>query len=685
MNNPLTPPIAKAIPFSYQHLGHNFVDNYAWLQDKTNPEVISYLEAENTFAKSVLQPTELLQENLYQEMRASLQEDDFSAPERYGEYFYYWRMQAGQQYKIFYRKHTALDAPEELLVDENQLAVGKSYCRVLIFEPSPDHQLLAYSVDTTGARVFDLYIKDLQSGLIVSGPIAQTAYSAAWASDNRTLFYTVFDDSHRAYKLFRHTVGSDPAADVLVYQEPDESFFLSISRTRSAGFLLLTLSSQTTSEVHYLPADQPTGEFRLIHPRQHWLEYYVEHHGDRFLIRTNDLAENFKLMEAPIADSSKKNWRELIPHRSDTLLENVAAFQDHLVLYERQGGLACIRLSGTDVISNVVYISFPDPVYTYRAAKNPEYTTNLLRFYYSSLVTPESTIDYDLQTGSWDVKKRQEIPSGYDQSLYTSERLFATAVDGVKVPISLVYRKGLRRDGYNPLLLEGYGSYGFSSEPDFETKRLCLLERGYVYALAHVRGGSELGRAWYENGRLMHKVNTFTDFIACAEHLIAQGYTSNDHLAIMGGSAGGLLVSAVTNMRPGLFKVTAAMVPFTNLITAMLDPKLPLTVIEYEQWGNPYDPQAFDYMLSYSPYDNIVATAYPHIYAKAGLNDLQVPYWDPAKWVAKLRSLKTDNHHLVIVTNMGAGHGGASGRYDQLREDAQVYAFIIDTLNPPVL
>lgn len=698
---PLAPPTAKVVAHTFSHLGRTFSDDYTWLQDKSDPEVIAYLEAENAYARAVLAPTAALQEQLFREMKGRIKEDDSTAPERRGDYVYYWRVEEGKQYRIFCRRllpqpsrdagrggrvavggqgSAPTAAQEEILLDENALAIGHSYCRVAIAEPSPDQTLIAYTVDTTGSWVFDLFIKDLRSGRIVAGPIAQTAWTAAWASDSKTLFYTVFDDSHRAYRLYRHAVGRSADSDPLIYEEGDERFDLDIARTRSGDFILLTIASGTSSEVRYLSAATPEGAFTLIEPRRPWVEYYVEHHGERFLIRSNEQAENFKLMAAPVAAPLRGNWREVIAHRGDTLLEDVDAFRDHLVLYERRGGLKQLRTSAPDVVSAVHYIAFPDAVYTFRPAGNPEFTAPAVRFVYSSPVTPESTVDCDMSSGAWDVKKRQEIPSGYDASQYAAERLFAAAPDGAQVPISLVYRKPLQRDGSRPLLIEGYGSYGFSREAGFDTRRFSLLDRGFVFAIAHVRGGSEMGRAWYENGRLLHKKNTFTDFIACAEHLIAQGYTAAARLAIMGGSAGGLLMGAVANMRPDLFKVVIAMVPFTNVITAMLSPDLPLTITEYEQWGHPDDPQQFDYMLSYSPYENVAAKAYPHIYAKAGLNDLQVPYWDPAKWVARLRSLKTDHNRLLLVTNMGAGHGGSSGRYDHLREDAQVYAFLIENI-----
>ena len=673
-------PVAKRVPHEFEHLGRTFVDEYAWLQNKSDPEVIAYLEAENAYARTMLQHTESLQEQLFHEMKGRIKEDDWSAPEPFSNYAYYWRMEAGRQYRVFCRKRNEPEAVEEVLLDENVLAEGHSYCRVNVFEPSPDNTLLAYAVDTTGAWVFDLFIQDLRTGQLTSVPIPNTAYTIAWASDCRTLFYTVFDDAHRSFKLFRHTVGDDPSRDILMHHETDETFHLWVNRSSSGGFILLRLSSMSTSEVRYLLANEPLGELSVLEPRRPWVEYYVEHHGDRFLIRTNDGAENFKLVESPVSSPGKEHWREILPHRADTFLEGMDVFRNYLVTYERQEGLPRIGIIPLDGSAETHYVQFPDPVYTYRTAKNPEFDTTSVRFYYSSLVTPESTVDYDMAHHTWEIVKQQEIPGGYDRSLYVSERLHATAPDGCLVPLSVVYRKGLPRDGNHPLLLYGYGAYGFTSEPNFDTRRLSLLDRGFTYAIAHVRGGSELGRAWYEQGRLMHKKNSFSDLITCAEHLIAQGYTSAERLAIMGGSAGGLLVSAVANMRPDLFRTIVAIVPFTNVITAMLSPDLPLTVVEWEQWGNPEEPQAFAYMLSYSPYDNVEAKAYPHLYVKAGLNDLQVPYWDPAKWVARLRARKTDENRLVLVTNLGAGHAGASGRYDHLREDAQMYAFLIDTV-----
>ena len=675
----ITPPVAKTVPYTFTHLGHELHDPYTWLQNKDDPQVIAYLEAENHYARESLQASQALQEQLFVELRGRIQEDERSAPEPHGPYAYYWRMEPGKQYRIFCRKAAREAAPEEILLDENELAQGHAYCRVRTVDPSPDHNLIAYAVDVTGALMWDLYVKDLHSGQIISGPISNTAWTSAWASDNRSLFYTTFDHAHRAYKLFRHMVGQ-AGQDCEIYHEADESFALRVQRTRSGAYLLLTIASQSSSEVRYLPADQPEGQWQCIEARRPWIEYYAEHHGDRFWLRTNEAAENFRLMETPISAAGREHWREVLPHRPDTLLEGVYAFNDFLVLSERRGGLRQVRISAPDAVSEARDVAFPDAGYTVLLDDNPEAGSQVVRFHYSSLVTPEAVVDYTVKDGTWQVVKQVEIPSGYDASQYTSERIFATARDGAQVPISLVYRKDLRRDGSQPLLLYGYGSYGISMEASFNPNRLSLLDRGVIYAIAHIRGGSEMGRAWYEQGRLMHKKNSFEDFIACAEHLIAQGYTQADQLAIMGGSAGGLLVAAVANLRPDLCKAVIALVPFTNVITAILSPDLPLTVIEYDQWGHPQNQEAFDYMLSYSPYENVGQQAYPHILARAGLNDLQVPYWDPAKWVARLRTCKTDQNRLLLLTNMGAGHGGSSGRYDALRETAENYVFLLETL-----
>jgi oligopeptidase B len=679
-------PIAPKRPHPITQHGQTRVDDYFWLRYRDDPETLAYLKAENDYLDEMMQHTKPLQEQLYAEMRARLKETDASAPEKHGPYYYYSRTEAGKQYPIYCRKHGALDAPEEILLDQNALAAGKSFCRLGAFVVSPDHRWLAYSIDGDGAEVCTLYVKDLQTGALLPEQIPNTAGDVyehggvAWANDSRTFFYVTLDHAHRPYRLHRHTLGADPAQDALVYHEADESYFLFTYKTKSERYILIHLYATSTTEIRFAPADQPEAGFRVIHPRQHGLEYRVAHHGERFLIVTNENAQNFKLMEAPVATPSKEHWREIIPHRADVLIDGVEAFRDHLALYERQGGLRQIRLSAPDGVSNVRYVAFPEPVYTFTTGENPEFDSPTLRFTYTSLVTPNSVIDYNMADGQWEVKKVDEIPSGYEAGRFVTERLHATAPDGARVPMSIVYKKGLPRDGRNPALLYGYGSYGANVEPSFNANRLSLLERGFVFAMAHIRGGSEMGRAWYENGKLLHKRNTFSDFIAGAEHLIAQGYTSREKLSIMGVSAGGLLVGAATTMRPDLFKAVVAKVPFVDVVNSMNDPSIPLTVIEWEQWGNPEKREYFDYMLSYSPYDNVRAAAYPHLLLTAGLNDPRVAYWEPAKFAARLRALKTDDHLLLLKTNLDAGHAGASGRYDNLKEIAFEFAFLIDRL-----
>jgi len=498
-----------------------------------------------------------------------------------------------------------------------------------------------------------------------------------WGNDNKTIFYTTLDEAKRPYKLYRHILGTAQEEDEMVYQESDEAFYLSISKTRDKEYLIMTLGSMTTTEVRYLKADLPKDNFQVIHPRQHEMEYYVAHHSDKFYIMTNDEAKNFKLMEVSVTDPSKKNWKEVIPHSDSVKIDGMDVFRNHLVVYEREKGLKKIRITNL-MDSQVHYVDFPEPVYTYWRSRNPDFNTNMLRFNYTSLVTPRSVFDYNMDTKTRELKKQYEVLGGYDPSLYQSERIFAKASDGTMVPLSLVYRKGMVKDGNNPLLLHGYGSYGISQEPTFSSNRLSLLDRGFVYAMAHVRGGGEMGRYWYEDGKLLKKKNTFTDFIACAEHLIAEKYTSSNKLVIYGGSAGGLLMGAVTNMRPDLFKAVIADVPFVDALNTMLDPSIPLTVIEYEEWGNPNEEEYYDYMKSYSPYDNVEAKDYPNMLITAGLNDPRVQYWEPAKWTAKLRALKTDKNILLLKTKMGEGHMGASGRYDYLKDIAFEYAFIFD-------
>jgi len=566
-----------------------------------------------------------------------------------------------------------------VLLDLNRLAAGHEYFRMGAFEVSPDHRLLAYSVDTSGAESFTVFLKDLTTGELLPETIERTSPAAAWANDSRTLFYIVLDDARRPCRLLRHRVGSNPVEDMLVHFEPDEAFFLDINRTRSQRFLVLDLTSHATSEVRYASADHPEEGFRLVEPRRHGIEYSLTHHGDRFYLVTNDDAPNFRLVSTPVDDPGRANWSAVLPYRPEIKLDSAEAFESHLVIWEREDGLRRLRV--LELASGAEHmIPFPEPVYTVRAYENLEFATAVFRFSYTSLVTPNSVVDYDMAQRTWTVRKQTEVLGGYDPSGYRSERLFAGAPDGTRVPVSLVYRLPLERDGRRPLLLQGYGSYGYSFDPAFSSNLLSLLDRGWVVAIAHVRGGEEMGRAWYEDGKLLHKRNTFTDFIAAAEHLVAEGYTSADRLAINGGSAGGLLMGAVTNLRPDLFKAVLAEVPFVDVVNTMLDATLPLTVIEYDEWGNPNDPNYYEYMRSYSPYDNVASKDYPHILVTAGLNDPRVAYWEPAKWTARLRARKTDRNRLLLRINMGAGHGGASGRYDYLREVAFKYAFLLDVV-----
>ena len=673
------PPVAAVKAKVSEIHGQTRVDDYYWLRERNDPHVIDYLKAENAYTEKMLKHTKSLQDSLYREMKSRIKETDLEVPVKVDDYYYYSRTEEGKQYRIRCRKKGSLDAPEEILLDENHLAQGAKYFRIGEYRVSPDHKLLAYSVDKAGNETYTIFIKDLTTGGLRLDEIPSTYYGLEWGNDNKTILYTLLDDAKRPHKLYRHTLGDDPKNDVLVHHETDERFHVSLDKTRSRKYVLLELASQITSEVRVLDADQPTGAFAVIHPRQQGMEYNVEHHGDDFYIVTNVNAINFKLMKAPISSPSKGNWVEVIPHRIDVKLDGVDAFQDHLAVYERDHGLRTLRIRNLKT-NEEHKAEFPEPVYTYFAAGNEEFNTPTLRFMYTSLVTPRSVYDYDMNTRQRVLKKRDEVLGGYDPSKYASERIFATAADGIQIPISLVYQKGMQKDGTNPMLLNGYGSYGSPSDPFFQSNRLSLLDRGFIFAIAHIRGGGDLGRPWYEDGKLLHKKNTFTDFIACAEHLIAQGYTSPDKLAIIGGSAGGLLMGAVVNMHPDLFAACIAAVPFVDVVNTMLDDSIPLTVIEYEEWGNPRDKTFYDYMLSYSPYDNVTAQPYPNLLITAGLNDPRVQYWEPAKWTARLRATKTGNNLLLLKTNMGAGHGGASGRYDALRETALHYAFLLDVL-----
>jgi oligopeptidase B len=673
----MSPPIAEKHPHVHSLHGDERIDHYFWLRDRSSPAVIAYLEAENTYTQAIMQHTETLQTTLYKEMLSRIQETDLSVPYRKGDYYYYNRTEEGKAYPIHCRKQGSLDAPEEVLLDENLLAEGHDYFELGVLVVSPDQKVLAYSVDTNGSELYTLYFLDLATRELYPESIPETEYSLVWANDSQTVFYTQLDAAHRPFKLFRHQLNTPAGEDILVHHEPDDAYNLSVEKTRSNAFILMNIASKVTSEVHFLDANCPTGSFQVIEPRSHRIEYSVEHHGDFFYITTNEDAINFKLMRTPTAAPAKENWQTLIPHREDVLISYASAFAEHLVIYEREAGLAKVRIRQLSTEAEH-YITFPEPAYEVYEGANAEFNTNILRFNYTSLVTPDSVFDYNMDTQERELKKETPVLGGYDRTQYISERLHAIASDGTAVPLSIVYKKGIERNGQNPLLIRGYGSYGLNEFDGFSSNRLSLLDRGVVVAIAHIRGGAEMGRKWYEDGKFLHKKNTFTDLIACAEHLIQEKWTSPEYLAIRGGSAGGLLMGAVVNMRPDLFKAVVALVPFVDVVTTMLDASLPLTATEWEEWGNPSDKTYYDYMKSYSPYDNVEAKDYPAMLITAGLNDPRVAYWEPAKWTAKLRDFKTDDNILLLKTNMGAGHAGASGRYEQLKEIAFEYAFLLD-------
>jgi oligopeptidase B len=677
VTSPSSPPQAPRRHHVLSLHGDERVDDWYWLRDRDDPDVTAYLDAENAYTRSVTARTAGLQEQLYEEIRGRIQETDESAPVPHGGYWYLQRTVEGLQYPIHVRRTTTPQGPEQVLLDENELAEGHDYFRLGVLRTSPDHTKLAYSNDVTGAERYILRIRDLDSGRDLPDEIPNTYYGLAWSSDSRTVFYTRPDDAMRPHQLWRHELGTHPADDVCVYEEPDERFFLSVHRTRSGAFIVLQLESMITSEARVLAAHDPTGEFRVVEPRRQGIEYALDHRGDRFVIVTNDEAPNFRLVEAPVDSPGRENWRELVPHREDVRLLGVDAFAGHLALHEQAEALRRIRVVDPEAAQGEP-LEQPEPVYAAFPGENREFETDLLRFRYTSLVTPVSDVDYDVRTGTRLVRKQDPVV-GYEPDRYATERRWATAPDGERVPISLVYRRDRPKQA-GPALLTGYGSYEASSDPGFSAARVSLLDRGFVVAIAHVRGGGELGRRWYEQGKLERKRNTFTDFVACAEHLVAEGWTSPRLLAARGGSAGGLLMGAVLNLRPDLFGAVVAEVPFVDVVTTMLDESLPLTVIEWEEWGNPNDPKVYEAMKAYSPYDNVEAKEYPALLVTAGLNDSRVAYWEPAKWVAKLRATKTDSNPLLLRTRMGTGHAGPSGRYERWREEAFVYAFILDAL-----
>lgn len=673
----MTPPVARRAPHEFRIHGQTFLDDYRWLQRKDHPEVRAHLEAENAYTDQVMAPLEGFQKKLYDEMLSRIKETDVSVPYRMGGWWYYTRTQEGQQYPIYCRRHDSADALEEIVLDLNLLAEGHGYYAVGAYEVSPDGTLLAYSEDTTGFREYTLQVKDLRTGRLLPERIKGTR-SVAWASDGRHLFYVKEDGAKRAYRLYRHELGKQ--RDRIIFEEHDERFNISVEVTRSRALLVLTSASATTSEVRFVAAAHPRAPWMLVQERRDRHEYYVDHHGNSLHITTNDVGRNFRLVQAPVTAPSMEHWVEEISHREDVILEGVDIFDKHMVLHERSGGFPRLRVRNLKD-GSVRSIELPEAACSVYGGANEEFDSPTYRLVYESLVTPHGVYDYDLNSATLTLLKQKEVLGGYDPEQYRSELVYAKAHDGTVIPISMVYRKQARRAGPQALLLTGYGAYGIASDVYFSSSRLSMLDRGVVYAIAHVRGGGEYGQVWHDQGRMFKKRNSFTDFITCAQELIDNGYTEPARLVIQGGSAGGLLVCAVTNLRPDLFAAVVAEVPFVDVINTMLDDTLPLTTGEYEEWGNPHERAYFDYMRAYSPYDNLRQAEYPAMLVETSLNDSQVMYWEPAKYVARMRELKTDDRPLLLKINMGAGHGGASGRYDFLREIAFTYSFILWQFN----
>ncbi|WP_264521584.1 S9 family peptidase [Flavobacterium sp. N1994] len=676
----ILPPKAKIIPHAMEKHGHIRTDNYYWLNQRENPEVIDYLHQENEYYQQATAHTATFQQDLFEEMKARIKEDDESVPYFYNGYFYITRFEKGKDYPIHSRKKGSLEAKEEILFDCNEMAKGHTYFNLAGLSISEDNNWASFGIDTVSRRQYTIQIKNLVTGDILPIKIENTTGGATWASDNKTLFYSRKDEQTlRADKIYKHKVGTNASEDTLVYFEKDETFDVSVYKSKSKKYLIITSGSTLTTEYQILLSATPDDKFKVFQKRTRGLEYSMSHFGDYFYIVTNkDKATNFKLMKTPENATSKEHWVDVIPHREDVLLEDIDIFKDYLVVSERFNGLNAIRImpwSG----KGAYYLPFDSETYMAYTTTNLDFDTEILRYGFQSLATPASVIDFNMKTKEKTILKEQEVLGGtFDKNNYKEERLWATASDGTKVPISLVYRKEIKPNGKNPLLLYAYGSYGVTMDCHFSSVRLSLLDRGFIYAIAHVRGGEDLGRAWYEDGKLLKKKNTFTDFIDCSQFLIDENYTSVQHLYAEGGSAGGLLMGAILNMAPNLYNGVVAQVPFVDVVTTMLDETIPLTTGEYDEWGNPNVKKYYNYMLSYSPYDNVVAQDYPNLYISTGLHDSQVQYWEPAKWVAKLRILKTDNNQLYLDTNMEAGHGGASGRFEALKEIAKEYSFLLD-------
>lgn len=680
MSTKIQPPIAKIIPHELEKHGHVRIDNYYWLNDRENPEVIDYLNKENDYYNQSTAHTKDFQKDLFEEMKARIKEDDSSVPYFYNGYYYITRFEKGKDYPIHSRKKGSLDAKEEIMFDCNEMAKGHSYFNLNGINISEDNKWVSFGVDTVSRRQYTIQIKNLETNEILPLKIENTTGGATWASDNKTLFYSRKDEvTLRPDRIYKHKLGSNPSEDVVVYFEKDDTFNVSIYKSKSKKYLIISSESTLTSEFQILLSATPDEQFKVFQKRTRELEYSISHYEDSFYIVTNkDDATNFKVMKTPEDKTSKENWVDLIPHREEVLLEGIDIFKDYLVVSERFDGLNKIRImpwSG----EGEYYLPFELETYTAYTTTNIDFDTEILRYGYQSMAIPSSVIDFNMRTKEKTILKEQEVLGGkFDKNNYIEERIWATAQDGTKIPMSMVYRKGVELNGKNPFLLYAYGSYGMTMEPYFSTTRLSLLDRGFIYAIAHVRGGEDMGRMWYEDGKLLKKKNTFTDFIDCSKHVIAEKYTSEEHLYAEGGSAGGLLMGAIINMNPELYNGVIAQVPFVDVVTTMLDDTIPLTTGEYDEWGNPNVKKYYDYMLSYSPYDNVKEQDYPNLYISTGLHDSQVQYWEPAKWVAKLRVLKTNSKQLFMDTNMDAGHGGASGRFESLKEVAKEFSFLLD-------
>lgn len=676
-----TPPVAEIKPHIRTIHGDTVADNYYWMIDyfKKGPDsnrVIDYLKAENKYLDLMMAGNKSLREKLFKELKGRIKEQDESVPVYKNGYYYYTRTEDGQQYFKYCRKKGSLTANEEVMLDVNELANGLPYYAVSGFSVSPDNRFLAYGVDKVSRRQYDIYIKDLETGKLLKDVIPNTEGQAVWAADNKTLFYTAKNpETLLGEKIKKHKLATDPKTDLVVYEEKDKSNYIDVEKSKSGKFIFIYSAATLSSEVRILDANHPDEPFKIFQPREKEVLYDISALDDKFLIRTNWNAKNFRLMECPLDKTGKENWKEVIPHRNDVLLEEVEEFKTHVVLSERKNGLIQLRIRNLTTPEH--HIDFGEPTYTVRIGSNPDYESKTLRYIYTSMTTPASVYDYHMDTRDKKLMKQQEVVGGYNREDYQTERLYATAKDGTRVPISIVYKKGLKKDGTTPLLLYGYGSYGASMDAAFSSNILSLLNRGFVYAIAHIRGGEELGRQWYEDGKLMKKNNTFTDFIACGNYLIEQKFTGKTHLYAQGGSAGGLLMGAVINLAPEMWNGVIAQVPFVDVVNTMLDESIPLTTNEFDEWGNPKEKAAYDYMKSYSPYENIEQKSYPNMLVTTGLHDSQVQYFEPAKWVAKLRAKKTGNNVLLLKTDMDFGHGGASGRFDYLKDVALNYAFLL--------